>query len=176
MPPVRNHDWLRIGNARVSLDQREVEVDGQPARLSWRAFQALRCLVKKPGDVVSRTELFRSSGPVCTLRSRASTTASSNCVAFWATMPLKPFHASATACRPSRSMRYPIRKTTSPQTQRSLSPSYSNPHRSARRNPGSGSLLLPEQLRVVAVLAGLPLLEKIPSGYSIQSRVSPAHR
>lgn len=49
---------IRIGNAQVSLERREVFVDGRPILLGGRAFEVLATLIKAKGRVVGKDELF----------------------------------------------------------------------------------------------------------------------
>lgn len=49
---------IRIGNAQVSLERREVFVDGRPILLGGRAFEVLATLIKAKGRVVAKDELF----------------------------------------------------------------------------------------------------------------------
>lgn len=49
---------IRIGNAQVSLERREVFLDGKPILLGGRAFEVLATLIKAKGRVVGKDELF----------------------------------------------------------------------------------------------------------------------
>lgn len=49
---------IRIGNAQVSLERREVFVDGKPILLGGRAFEVLATLIRANGRVVGKDELF----------------------------------------------------------------------------------------------------------------------
>ncbi|TRO37267.1 response regulator [Pseudomonas putida] len=49
---------IRIGNAQVSLERREVFVDGKPILLGGRAFDVLATLIRAKGRVVGKDELF----------------------------------------------------------------------------------------------------------------------
>ncbi|WP_085621557.1 MULTISPECIES: response regulator [unclassified Pseudomonas] len=49
---------IRIGNAQVSLERREVYIDGRPILLGGRAFEVLATLIKAKGRVVGKDELF----------------------------------------------------------------------------------------------------------------------
>ena len=49
---------IRIGNAQVSLERREVFLDGKPIVLGGRAFEVLATLIKAKGRVVGKDELF----------------------------------------------------------------------------------------------------------------------
>jgi len=49
---------IRIGNAQVSLERREVFLDGKPILLGGRAFEVLATLIKARGRVVGKDELF----------------------------------------------------------------------------------------------------------------------
>ena len=49
---------IRIGNAQVSLERREVFLDGKPIPLGGRAFEVLATLIKAKGRVVGKDELF----------------------------------------------------------------------------------------------------------------------
>ena len=49
---------IRIGNAQVSLERREVFVDGKPVLLGGRAFEVLATLIRANGRVVGKEELF----------------------------------------------------------------------------------------------------------------------
>jgi DNA-binding response OmpR family regulator len=49
---------LEFGNARVDFDRREVEVDGEPVRLTRKEFDLLETLASRPGHVFSRTQLL----------------------------------------------------------------------------------------------------------------------
>ncbi|WDY57928.1 response regulator [Pseudomonas sp. PSKL.D1] len=49
---------IRIGKAQVSLERREVFLDGKPVPLGGRAFEVLATLIKAKGRVVGKEELF----------------------------------------------------------------------------------------------------------------------
>lgn len=49
---------IRIGNAQVSLERREVFLDGKPILLGGRAFEVLATLIKAKGRVVGKDELL----------------------------------------------------------------------------------------------------------------------
>ena len=49
---------IRIGNALVSLERREVLLDGKPMLLGGRAFEVLATLIRAKGRVVDKEELF----------------------------------------------------------------------------------------------------------------------
>ncbi|MBK4992482.1 response regulator [Pseudomonas sp. S37] len=49
---------IRVGNAQVSLERREVFLDGKPILLGGRAFEVLATLIKAKGRVVGKDELF----------------------------------------------------------------------------------------------------------------------
>ncbi|MFK0091619.1 response regulator [Pseudomonas sp. NPDC090592] len=49
---------IRIGNVQVSLERREVFLDGKPIPLGGRAFEVLATLIKAKGRVVGKDELF----------------------------------------------------------------------------------------------------------------------
>ena len=49
---------IRIGNAQVSLERREVFLDGKPLLLGGRAFEVLATLIRARGRVVGKDELF----------------------------------------------------------------------------------------------------------------------
>jgi DNA-binding response OmpR family regulator len=49
---------LEFGNVRVDFDRREVEVDGEPVRLTRKEFDLLETLASRPGHVFSRTQLL----------------------------------------------------------------------------------------------------------------------
>ncbi len=49
---------IRIGNAQVSLERREVFLDGKPLPLGGRAFEVLATLIRANGRVVCKDELF----------------------------------------------------------------------------------------------------------------------
>ncbi len=62
-PPVS--DRIRIGECTVTLSSREVEVVGarRPRRLTPKALGVLRVLLRQPGRVVTRDELFAEVWP-----------------------------------------------------------------------------------------------------------------
>lgn len=62
-PPVS--DRIRIGECIVTLSSREVEVVGarRPRRLTPKALGVLRVLLRQPGRVVTRDELFAEVWP-----------------------------------------------------------------------------------------------------------------
>jgi len=49
---------LEFGDARIDFDRREVEVDGEPVRLTRKEFDLLETLASRPGHVFSRTQLL----------------------------------------------------------------------------------------------------------------------
>ncbi|HCL43996.1 MAG TPA: transcriptional regulator, partial [Pseudomonas sp.] len=58
-------DRIRIGECTVTLSSREVEVVGarRPRRLTPKALGVLRVLLRQPGRVVTRDELFAEVWP-----------------------------------------------------------------------------------------------------------------
>jgi len=62
-PPVS--DRIRIGECTVTLSSREVEVVGarRARRLTPKALGVLRVLLRQPGRVVTRDELFAEVWP-----------------------------------------------------------------------------------------------------------------
>ena len=58
-------DRIRIGECVVTLSSREVEIAGarRPRRLTPKALGVLRVLVRQPGRVVTREELFAEVWP-----------------------------------------------------------------------------------------------------------------
>ncbi len=51
---------LTIGAVRLDRAQREVTVDGQPARLTFSEFELLSCLMSEPQRLFNRQELLRA--------------------------------------------------------------------------------------------------------------------
>lgn len=54
---------IRLGNATVSLERREVFLDGQPLRLGARAFEILAKLIHANGRIVGKDELINHVWP-----------------------------------------------------------------------------------------------------------------
>ena len=55
---------MQIGRVEISLDRRELLVDGKSQVLGSRAFDILELLVAAHGQVVSRDEIFRRVWPL----------------------------------------------------------------------------------------------------------------
>jgi DNA-binding response OmpR family regulator len=51
---------LSIGPVRIDRAQREVTVDGRPARLTFSEFELLSCLMSEPQRLFNRQELLRA--------------------------------------------------------------------------------------------------------------------
>ncbi len=49
---------LEFGDSRIDFDRREVEVNGEPVRLTRKEFDLLETLASRPGHVFSRTQLL----------------------------------------------------------------------------------------------------------------------
>ncbi|MGG2397676.1 response regulator [Pseudomonas sp. SH1-B] len=54
---------IRLGNAWISLERREVFLNGAPLRLGQRAFDVLAALLAAPGRLVSKAELLQAAWP-----------------------------------------------------------------------------------------------------------------
>lgn len=54
---------IKIGRVQVSLEHRELLLDGKPQVLGSRAFDILALLIASKGKLVSRDEIFRSVWP-----------------------------------------------------------------------------------------------------------------
>jgi DNA-binding winged helix-turn-helix (wHTH) protein len=55
--------WLRLGQATIHLERRQLVRDGEPVQVSWRAFEALCRLIEANNEVVTRTDLFTRLWP-----------------------------------------------------------------------------------------------------------------
>ena len=51
---------LAIGPVKLDRGQRDVTVDGRPARLTFSEFELLACLMSEPGRLFNRQELLRA--------------------------------------------------------------------------------------------------------------------
>lgn len=58
-------DRVQVGDCVITLSSREVEVEGarRPRRLTPKALGVLRVLMRQPGRVVTREELFAEVWP-----------------------------------------------------------------------------------------------------------------
>jgi DNA-binding response OmpR family regulator len=51
---------LRVGPVALDRDLRRVELDGEPAKLTFSEFELLACLMSRPGHAFNRQELLRA--------------------------------------------------------------------------------------------------------------------
>jgi two-component system OmpR family response regulator len=61
-PPARRHA-LRAGPFELDESARRVTVEGKPIQLSQREFSILECLLRRPGQVLSRDQLLDYAWP-----------------------------------------------------------------------------------------------------------------
>ncbi|HEV3423154.1 MAG TPA: winged helix-turn-helix domain-containing protein [Paraburkholderia sp.] len=54
---------VRIGQLHVSLESREIQLNGEPLRIGTRAFDILELLIRAEGQVVSKDEIMRRVWP-----------------------------------------------------------------------------------------------------------------
>ncbi len=62
-PPTRRAASLRSGPFELDEATRRVTVEGKPVRLSQREFAILECLLRRPGQVLSRDQLLDYAWP-----------------------------------------------------------------------------------------------------------------
>ncbi len=62
-PPVRKQATLESGPIALDEGRRRVTVDGSPVDLSQREFSILECLLRRPGQVLSRDQLLDYAWP-----------------------------------------------------------------------------------------------------------------
>jgi DNA-binding response OmpR family regulator len=62
-PPLASGGTLASGSIRLDETRREVTVAGQPVSLSPREFSLLECLLRHPGQVLSRDQLLELAWP-----------------------------------------------------------------------------------------------------------------
>ncbi len=62
-PPTRRQAALRSGPFELDESTRRVTVDGRPVDLSQREFSILECLLRRPGQVLSRDQLLDYAWP-----------------------------------------------------------------------------------------------------------------
>ncbi len=62
-PPTRRQVALRSGPFELDESTRRVTVEGRPVDLSQREFSILECLLRRPGQVLSRDQLLDYAWP-----------------------------------------------------------------------------------------------------------------
>jgi DNA-binding response OmpR family regulator len=62
-PPSRKSSSLRAGPIELDETTRRVTVSGKPVDLSQREFSILECLLRRPGQVLSRDQLLDYAWP-----------------------------------------------------------------------------------------------------------------
>jgi two-component system OmpR family response regulator len=62
-PPARKQVSLRAGPFELDEGTRRVTVEGKPVQLSQREFSILECLLRRPGQVLSRDQLLDYAWP-----------------------------------------------------------------------------------------------------------------
>jgi two-component system OmpR family response regulator len=62
-PPTRKSPLLRAGPIELDETTRRVTVSGKPVDLSQREFSILECLLRRPGQVLSRDQLLDYAWP-----------------------------------------------------------------------------------------------------------------
>jgi two-component system OmpR family response regulator len=62
-PPTRRATALRSGPFELDESTRRVTVEGRPVDLSQREFSILECLLRRPGQVLSRDQLLDYAWP-----------------------------------------------------------------------------------------------------------------
>ena len=62
-PPTRKLVALRSGPFELEETSRRVTVEGRPVQLSQREFSILECLLRRPGQVLSRDQLLDYAWP-----------------------------------------------------------------------------------------------------------------
>lgn len=62
-PPTRKSPVLRAGPIELDETTRRVAVSGKPVDLSQREFSILECLLRRPGQVLSRDQLLDYAWP-----------------------------------------------------------------------------------------------------------------
>ena len=62
-PPTRKVLALKAGPFELEETTRRVTVDGRPVQLSQREFSILECLLRRPGQVLSRDQLLDYAWP-----------------------------------------------------------------------------------------------------------------
>jgi two-component system OmpR family response regulator len=62
-PPTRKSTSLRSGRIELDETTRRVTVGGKPVDLSQREFSILECLLRRPGQVLSRDQLLDYAWP-----------------------------------------------------------------------------------------------------------------
>jgi DNA-binding response OmpR family regulator len=62
-PPTRRTTALRSGPFELDESTRRVTVEGKPVDLSQREFSILECLLRRPGQVLSRDQLLDYAWP-----------------------------------------------------------------------------------------------------------------
>jgi DNA-binding response OmpR family regulator len=62
-PPTRQGTTLKAGRIELDETTRRVMVDGRPVDLSGREFSILECLLRRPGQVLSRDQLLDYAWP-----------------------------------------------------------------------------------------------------------------
>jgi DNA-binding response OmpR family regulator len=62
-PPTRKSTSLRAGHIELDESTRRVLVAGKPVDLSQREFSILECLLRRPGQVLSRDQLLDYAWP-----------------------------------------------------------------------------------------------------------------
>jgi two-component system OmpR family response regulator len=62
-PPTRKSPVLKVGPIELDETTRRVAVSGKPVDLSQREFSILECLLRRPGQVLSRDQLLDYAWP-----------------------------------------------------------------------------------------------------------------
>jgi DNA-binding response OmpR family regulator len=62
-PPTRKSPVLKAGPIELDETTRRVAVSGKPVDLSQREFSILECLLRRPGQVLSRDQLLDYAWP-----------------------------------------------------------------------------------------------------------------
>jgi two-component system OmpR family response regulator len=62
-PPTRKSSSLKSGHIELDETTRRVTVSGKPVDLSQREFSILECLLRRPGQVLSRDQLLDYAWP-----------------------------------------------------------------------------------------------------------------
>jgi len=58
--PGRDPDTIEVDGLRIDASRRTVEVDGEPAQLTYVEFELLRTLAERPGHVFTRARLLEA--------------------------------------------------------------------------------------------------------------------